>query len=330
MHTNPVLVDFIRGDLVENRYRGSYVVVDSDGDLIAATGYFRNIIYARSSLKPIQVLAMLESGAADQYQVSEEEVALACASHNGEVQHVRVAKDWLARLALSEADLACGVHAPMGRDSAKALTEKGEKPTAFHNACSGKHAAMLTLTKHLEAPLSGYTAFDHPTQTAVNRVIAEMTGADIMLAPKGVDGCHIPVIGTELKGVAMAMAKLVDPKNLSARLQHSCERVVNSMQKYPHLIAGKGRFCTEVIEKSEGEILVKMGADGVFSAAVPKRKWGVALKIDDGNLKAAEVALISLLHRLQVIQNKADFTNYLEMPIHNWNRQIVGKIQSAL
>lgn len=330
MHTNPVLVEFIRGDLVENRHRGSYVVVDSQSDLIAATGHFRNNIYARSALKPIQVLAMLESGAADQYQVNEEEIALACASHNGEAQHANLVKSWLTRMGMDEADLECGIHAPMGRDSAKALAEKGEKPTAFHNACSGKHAGLLTLTKHLGASLKGYTAFDHPTQTAVNHIIAEMTGADIALAPRGVDGCHIPVIGTELRGLAVAMARLVDPKGLRESLQRSCERVVASMQNHPTLIAGTGRFCTDIIQKTKGEVVVKMGADGVFSAAVPKRKWGIALKIDDGNLKAAEVALVSLLHRLQIIQNKADFTNYLEMPIHNWNRQIVGRIQSAI
>lgn len=330
MHTNPVLVEFIRGDLVENRHRGSYAVVDSTGDLIAATGHFRNTIYARSALKPIQVLAMLKSGAADQYQVSDEEIALACASHNGEAHHANLVKNWLKRMGFSESDLACGVHAPIGRESARILAENGENPTAFHNACSGKHAGFLTLTKHLGAPLKDYTSFDHPTQTAVNHVIAEMTGVDIALAPKGVDGCHIPVIGIELKGLAMAMARLVDPKGLGEPLQRSCERVVASMRNYPHLIAGKGRFCTEIIQKSKGEIVVKMGADGVFSASVPKRKWGIALKIDDGNLKAAEVALVSLLHRLQIIQNKADFTNYLEMPIHNWNRQIVGRIQSAL
>lgn len=330
MTTNPVLVDFIRGDLVENRHRGSFVVVDSAGDLIAATGHFRNTIYARSALKPIQVLAMLESGAADQYQVSDEEIALACASHNGEVLHANLVKSWLARMGLAETDLECGVHTPMGRASARELAEKGEEPTVFHNACSGKHAGFLTLTNYLGAPLKGYTAFDHPTQTAVNKIIAEMTGADISLAPRGVDGCHIPVIGTELRGLAMAMARLVDPEGLRDSLQRSCERVVTSMQKYPALIAGAGRFCTDIIQKTNGDVVVKMGADGVFSAAVPKRKWGIALKIDDGNLKAAEVALISLLHRLQIIQNKTDFTNYLEMPIHNWNRQIVGRIRSAI
>ncbi|WP_032113107.1 asparaginase [Candidatus Paracaedibacter symbiosus] len=330
MNTNPVLVNLIRGDLVENSYRGSYVVVDSEGDLITATGHFRQTIYPRSSLKPIQVLAMLESGAADQYKVSLQEIALACASHNGEEQHVEVVHAWLNRLDLTQGDLECGLHAPMGRESAKALAARGEKPTTLHNACSGKHAGFLTLAKFLEAPLKGYTDFNHSTQQKVNELIAEMTGTDVDLAPKGFDGCQIPVIGMELQGLAMAMAKLVDPKNMRESLQRSCARVVEAMQQYPHLIAGTGRFCTDIIEKTGGEVLVKMGADGVFSAAIPKRKWGIALKIDDGNLKAAEVALMSLLSRLQLISNIADFTNYLEFPINNWNRQIVGKIRSAI
>lgn len=330
MLTNPILAHLQRGDLIENRYRGSYVVVDSDGALIAATGHFCNTIYARSALKPIQVLAMLESGAADKYNVSDAEIALACASHSGEAEQVNQVAQWLERIGLSVSDLECGSHMPLGRGAEKLLIEKGEKPSSLHNTCSGKHTGFLTLAQFQGAPLKGYTAFNHPTQIAINEVIAEMTETETSTAPRGVDGCQIPVIGIELKGLAIAMAKLVDPKGLSPQRQQSCVRVVQAMQTHPYLLAGTKRFCTEIIQLTQGEVLVKMGADGVFSAAVPKRKWGIALKIDDGNIKAAEVALISLLVRLQVVEDLNLFTNYLELPIHNWNRQIVGKIQSSL
>ena len=330
MSVNPILAHLTRGDLIENRYRGSYVVVDSDDNLIAATGSFRSVIYPRSSLKPIQVLAMIESGAAAKYGVTDVEIALACASHSGEVQHVAMVKQWLERIGLSEADLECGAHAPLDRKSAKALIVNGEKPTCLHNTCSGKHTGFLTLAKFQGVPLKNYTAFDHPAQTAINEVIAYMTQTDVSSAPKGTDGCQIPVIGVELMGLARAMATLVDPKGLSKNRQEACNRVVQSMQQHPFFVAGTGRFCTDIIEKTKGEVLVKMGADGVFSASIPKRKWGIALKIDDGNLRAAEISLLHLLIRLQIISNIDDFTNCLEFPIHNWNGNIVGKIQSSL
>lgn len=330
MSVNPILAHLIRGDLIENRYRGSYVVVDADDNLIAATGSFRNIIYPRSSLKPIQALAMIESGAADKYGVTDAEIALTCASHSGEIQHVTLVKQWLDRMGLSEADLECGAHAPLDRKSAKALIASGEKPTCFHNTCSGKHAGFLTLALFQGVSLKHYTAFDHPVQTAINDVVAQMTQTDINRAPKGIDGCQLPLIGVELMGLARAMATLVDPKGLSKARQQACNRVVRSMQQHPFFVAGTERFCTDIIEKTNGEVLVKMGADGVFSASVPKRKWGIALKIDDGNLRAAEISLLHLLVRLQIISNTNGFTNYLEFPIHNWNGNIVGKIQSSL
>lgn len=330
MLTNPVLAHLKRGDLIENYYRGRYVVVDSDGTLIAATGHFRAPIYARSALKPIQVLAMLDSGAADKYSVTNAEIALACASHDGDTDHVNLVSQWLTRIGLSVADLECGAHAPLGRESSKILFENGEKPTPLHNTCSGKHTGFLTLAQFQGAPLKGYTAFDHPTQTAINEVIGEMTETDTAQAQRGVDGCHIPVIGMELRGLAIAMAKLVDPKDQSPQRQQSCARVVQAMQQYPDLIAGPTRFCSGIIRLTQGEVLVKMGADGVFSAAVPKRKWGLALKIDDGNLRAAEVALISLLVRLKIIPDSSLLTNYLEFSVYNWNGQIVGKIQSSI
>lgn len=329
MPTNPVLAHLKRGDLIENHYRGSYVVVDSDGTLIAATGHFRAPIYARSALKPIQALAMLDSGAADKYSVTNAEIALACASHNGDADQVSRVTQWLTRIGLSVADLECGPHAPLGRESEKTLIKNGEKPTSLHNTCSGKHAGFLTLAQFQGASLKGYTAFDHPTQTAITEVIGEMTETDTTQAPKGVDGCNIPVIGMELRGLAIAMAKLVDPKDLSPQRQQSCARVVQAMQQYPDLIAGPKRFCSQIIRLTQGEVLVKMGAEGVFSAAIPKQKWGLALKIDDGNMRAAEVALISLLVRLEIISDPTLFTNYLEFSVHNWNRHIVGKIQSS-
>lgn len=327
---NPVLVQTCRGDLIENHHRGAYVVVDTDGDVLAAAGNFQSIIYARSSLKPINVLAMITSGAADALSVTDQEIVLACASHNGDDIHVNLVREWLERLGLSYHDLECGIHAPMGKSANKALRAAGQNPTALHNACSGKHAGFMTLAKHMGYPIKGYSHMGSATQEHVMSVAAEILGIDKNTAPRGVDGCCIPMMGMSILNLAKGMARLANPYGVSDGLRLACERVTRSVQAHPELIAGTGRFCTDVISLTDGEVLVKMGADGVFAGWIPSKKWGIALKIDDGNLKAAEVAMAALLKQLKLIPNPEMFDHWINQPIHTWTRDIVGQFESGV
>lgn len=334
--TNPILVHTCRGSLVENRYRGAYVVVDRTGSIIAAAGHFKEMIYARSSLKPINVLAMIASGAANQFQVTDKEIALACASHSGEEEHVRQVASWLDRIGYTPQDLNCGIHAPMGTAARRALKEKGEKPTTLHNACSGKHTGFLTLTRFLDAPLEGYTHITHPTQMTVMKTAAQLTGIKVDETPKGTDGCNIPMMAMPLVNLAHGMVQLVAPQNLDQPLRDACERVIAAIRDNPFNMGGTGRFCSEIIEKTGGQVLVKMGADGVFSGIIPKKKWGIALKIDDGNLQAAEMAMIHLLRRLNLLDitdrssdDQSTFKKWLQQPIYSWTRDEVGFFKSS-
>lgn len=332
---NPILVHTRRGSLVENRHRGAYVVVDQDGDIVVAAGHFKEMIYARSALKPINVLAMLVSGAADHFQVTDEEIALACASHSGEEQHVRAVAAWLDRIGCTDTDLECGIHAPMGATARRQLREKGLPLTALYNACSGKHTGFLTLTQFLKAPLQGYTQIHHPTQKEIMKIAAQMVGIKVDETPKGIDGCNIPMMAMPMMNLAQGMVKLVAPQNLEPSLHQACERVISAMQTYPFLVAGTHRFCTEVIEKTKGKVLVKMGADGVFSGVAVKKKWGIALKIDDGDLQAAETAMIHLLNRLKLLETDVSvgdenpFKKWLNLPIYSWTKEPVGYYESA-
>lgn len=327
---NPVLAEIKRGDLIENRYRGSYAVIDSAGDLIAAAGNYRQLIFARSALKPINVLAMLVSGAAEHYEVTNAEIALACASHSGEPIHVELVGKWLGRLGLSADDLECGIHAPMGRQANKELRLAGKKPTTLHNACSGKHAGFLTLARFLDINTQGYSCLDSPTQNRVMQTAAEVLGIDRDEAPKGIDGCCIPMMGMPLIALARGMARLAHPHDMSSDIQSACQRVTQSVREHPGLLAGTGRFCTDVIEKTEGEILVKMGADGVFSGWIPGKKWGIALRIDDGNLKAAEVAMADLLKRLRILKKNDLLDHWIQQPIQTWTKVMAGHFRSGV
>jgi L-asparaginase II len=322
--TNPILVQATRGDMAENVYRGCYAIVDAEGNTIHAVGNIGSKIYPRSSLKSIQALAVVESGAAKEYRLTAEELALACASHNGEERHVTGVRQWLAKLGLSEAALECGVHNPMGREASAQLARLREKPTAAHNACSGKHAGFLTLTQYLKYPTAHYVNLNHPTQVYINRIIADVCEVDVETAPKGIDGCQVPLIGMPVWSLALGMAKLARPRQLKASLKRAAESIVAAMQTHPYLIGGAGRFCTDVIHHTEGKVLVKMGADGVFSGIIPAKGWGIALKIDDGHLKAAEVAMLTLLEQLGVLTVSDKLVNYLRPNIKTWNKDVVG------
>lgn len=332
--TNPILIHSHRGGLIENEHRGAYIVVDPHGDVISAAGHYQSMIYARSSLKPINVLAMIESGAADHFNVTDEEIALACASHSGEEIHVQKVAAWLDRIGCTLDDLECGIHAPIAQSARRELQKRGEQPNNLHNACSGKHAGFLTLTKFLDAPIKGYSKIDHPTQKAIMKTAAQMVDIKVDETPKGIDGCCIPMMGMPMMNLAIGMTKLVAPNDLETCLKDSCQRVIQAMQTHPFCVGGTNRFDTKIIEHTKGQVLVKMGADGVFSAVIPKKKWGIALKVDDGNLIAAEAAMFHLLRRLELLdkslyQEDGPLSYWMKLPINNYHKEQVGYFESA-
>ena len=292
---NPVLVEVTRGAAVESRHRGAAVVVDSQGRRLAAWGDVDSPVFPRSSVKPLQVLPLLESGAAARFCVSDRELALACASHGGEPEHVATAGEWLARLGRTEADLICGAHAPINDAAAAALVRADLPPSRLHNNCSGKHLGFLTLAMHVRAPLQAYGHPDHPVQRRVRRVLSQMGGIVLSSAPVAGDGCGVPVIGMPLAAIARGFARLARPAELAEERAGAVRRVVSAMTAHPHLVGGTDRFDTLVLASANGALLVKGGAEGVCAAAILGPAVGIALKIDDGAKRAAETAMAALL-----------------------------------
>ena len=201
---NPVLVEVTRGSMVEAIHRGSAVIADRSGKVVAHWGDFERPVYPRSAIKPVQTIALVESGAADAFDVGDDEIALACSSHNAEPDHVSAVASWLARIGCSDADLGCGARAPLGADAAAALIRAGIAPGPLHNPCSGKHAGFLTTARFKGEPLAGYTKLTHPVQQRVLGIIEQMTGQDLNGVPWGWDGCSIPTFGVSLGGLAVA------------------------------------------------------------------------------------------------------------------------------
>lgn len=325
----PLLIEVTRGDMVESVHRGIVSVVDAKGEAVLSLGDVTRPVYPRSAIKPLQTLPVIESGAADAFNLSEAEIALCCASHHGEPIHTEKVIPWLARLGLSVDDLECGPQLPTNTEAAHALIRNGTEPSRAHNNCSGKHSGMLTTAVHLGEPTKGYTGADHPVQTRLIELIGEMGDMDLSNSARGVDGCGIPVFGAPLNGVARAMARLADPAGLAADRAAACRRIVAACAKNPLMLAGTGAFNSVVLAETGETCLLKGGAEGFYTAALPERGLGVALKIDDGAGRASHAAILQVLVHLGILDEaqKSRILAICPEEVRNWAGRLVGVIR---
>lgn len=329
---NPVVVEVTRGDAVESRHRAAYAVVDVRGGVALAGGDTAHPVFPRSAVKPLQALALVETGAADAFELGGPEIALACASHAGEPAHVAVVESWLRRIGCSAADLGCGAHPPLDETAARALLSGGGAASPLHNNCSGKHAGFLTVARHLGHPTAGYADFAHPVQQRVLGILQAMTSVDdLSRAPRGIDGCGVPTFAVPLANLALSMARLGRPDDQPERRQAAAARVRRAMAAEPFLVAGSGRFCTRLLEVLGERAVLKSGAEGVFCCALPELALGLALKVDDGAGRAARVVMGALLGRLGVLNEAeaAALAEVLEPPVLNRAGRVVGRVRPA-
>lgn len=324
---NPVMVEATRGRHVESYYRGRAVVVDSLGHIIRRWGNIYESTFGRSSLKFIQALPLIESGAADAFHLTPQEIVLACASHYGEAMHVQVLETWLKKLGKDERILECGIHRPLSSSAASALTKHHEKPNVLHNACSGKHLGMLTTALHRGEKLEGYISKEHASQKRIEQTLGEMTDSDMSHSPHGTDGCGIPAFAFPLYNIALAMARFADPSHLHYPRQKAINRILSAIETYPELLSGSDGFDTKIIKLTQGQVICKMGAGGVEVGIIPSLGFGIALKVDDGNAKATEVAFLAILRSLGSIDD--DLYEQLEArsPILTHTGKTVGFLQ---
>ena len=320
---NPILVELTRGALVESIHRGAVAIANADGEIVFSLGDIDAPLYPRSSLKPIQALPLLESGAAEAFGLGDEEIALACASHSGEPMHTERVKAWLARIGCNASDLACGAQAVRYEPAWEAMIKAGEAPTRIHNNCSGKHTGFLTVARHWDIATAGYERHDHPVQRAVAETLKELSEQSDEFA-WGVDGCTAPNFALPLSGFARALAKLAKTETLPEPRAGAARRIVRAMTRHPELVAGTARVCTTFMRAAAGRVAVKTGAEGYFAGIIPGRGWGIALKIDDGAGRAAETAMAALLDALDLLAGHAAQA-ILRAPILNTRNAVVGE-----
>jgi L-asparaginase II len=316
---NPILVEVTRGALVESIHRGAIAIADADGTIRFALGDVDTPVYTRSSLKPIQALPLVESGAADAFELGDEEVALACASHSGEPMHTSRVAAWLERIGCRDSDLACGPQAPRAEAALEEMLRRGEKPTRIHNNCSGKHTGFLTVARHWGVATAGYERVDHPVQQAVLTFVQDLSG--YRNPAWGVDGCAAPNFALPLTAFARALAKIAGRRTVGA------SRILRSMMAHPELVAGTGRSCTALMHAAHGRAAVKVGAEGVYAGMVIESGLGIALKIDDGAGRAAETAIAAVLDKLGVLDGSA--AEFIQAPVLNTRGHPVGERRPA-
>ena len=330
---NPVVVRVLRAGVVESVHRGAWCLVDSSGTVLEGEGAWREPYFVRSSIKSIQALPLCETGAAERFGFDDAELALALASHSGEACHTERVGATLERLGFGPEHLLCGVHPPNDPAVRRALTAAGEKPSALHNNCSGKHAGFLALARHLDVAPQDYLAPTSAGQTLVRDALAALTGASVDDLVPGIDGCSAPTYRVPLDGLATAFARITNPDGLGAERARHFERMTAAVASHPVLVAGSHkRIDTDLLQATGGRLFPKIGAEAVHAIGVRGGDRALAIKIDDGGLRGLHALVLALLERLGLASGDelATLERWRDPVLKNHAGHEVGRIEAVL
>lgn len=292
-----------RGGHPELVHYGSVAVCNAQGQLLAAAGDTTSAMFTRSALKPFQAMPLI-ARFAERYQLADADVALLCASHNGEPRHTERVANLLAKAGANDSALACGSHVPYFYSTNNVAPEPTAVFGRLHHNCSGKHTGMLLLAAALGEPLTGYLATDHPVQQAIADSVSHFTGVPLAQLVRGTDGCSAPNYAVPLPALARAFARLTLTEP-DARYGSGPQRVAQAMCAHPEMVSGQGRNDLTLARAGRGDWVCKVGADGVQAIASRSRGVALAAKVSDGNLKALMVAVVSVLDQLGWLDDEA-------------------------
>ncbi|PTX59153.1 asparaginase [Melghirimyces profundicolus] len=325
------MIRVLRGNWTESRHRGHVAVVDASGALLHYLGDPFRPTFARSAMKPVQALPLVMSGAADRFGFGPADLALSCASHNGEERHRLRAASMLARAGLREDVLECGFHPPRHRESHHEVIRKGVELTPVFSNCSGKHAGMVATAAHLGEDPTGYSAPDHPVQRRILREVSAITGCPEQEIVYGVDGCNVPAYRLPLDRLALIYARLADPASISDRKRRgAAERVTEAMVTHPEMVGGKERFCTDLMEAFRGCLVGKVGAEAVYCIGDRQQGIGIAVKIEDGAERVLYAAAVEVLRQLEIGTQTGELERlsaYTRPEVKNMRGRVVGRIE---
>jgi L-asparaginase II len=327
-----VLIHVTRGSVVESRHAASVVLSDTSGHVRAFAGNPDRIAFWRSAAKPLQALPLVVGGGMEHFGLQEDELAVMTGSHSGDEVHVQAVQSILARIGLSEEHLRCGAHPPLSKAAAAELARARELPRAVHCNCSGKHAGLLALARLHGWPVEGYLELEHPVGQTVMATIEALTGVPAAVMPVGIDGCGLPTAAVTIRAIATAFARLADPSSLPPDLGKAALRVTQAMRRYPHMVAGSGRFDTSLMAATAGRLFCKGGAEGVLAIGLPELGLGLAMKVEDGGARALPPLGVDILTRLGVLtEEEARSLADLHRPVvRNTAGMVVGSIEAIV
>jgi L-asparaginase II len=320
-----------RGEVVESVHFGAAAVANTRGEIVAGWGDVDTVIYPRSALKPIQAIALVETGAFEKLGLSQQHLALACASHYGEPFHVELVASWLAHLDLDQEALACGPDRPMDPASAEAVIRSGEPKQRIYHNCSGKHCGFLSVCRHLGWPVEGYDRLDHPAQQLYLDALSEMGAVDARTLPFGIDGCTLPAAALPLKDMAATMARFADARAASSGRRSAIAAIHDAMRAHPRYVSGTDAPGARIARVTRGRVIVKTGAEGFITAYVPAQGLAIALKIADGEARARAPTLIAVLAATGLItaDERDELARLAEPPILDSTGRTVGRLRAC-
>jgi L-asparaginase II len=325
--SNPILVEISRGGVLESFHRGVVCVVDKDDKVIYSLGDVKQVCYPRSALKFFQQIPLLISGAVEHFGFTEKEIALFCGSHNGEAQHVETVHSILNKIGLDESYLQCGPQMPTLKDDMYHLIKNDLQPQKIHNNCSGKHAGFLAYCVYKNLSLDDYIDPKHPLHMEILDIISEFHRYPKEQIRQGIDGCSAPIFSFPVYNQAVAYKNLVNPVGFDENIVMACHKMVDAIIKYPEMIAGKKRYCSDLMRFSEGKLIGKTGADGVYSIGIRGLNYGICVKVDDGKMGPQYNIAQSIVEQLNILSEESNATlrHYVKHENRNFGGLVTGE-----
>jgi L-asparaginase II len=329
---NPVLVEVYRGEVLESFHRGVICMVNQNDEVIYSLGDIEQLCFPRSAMKFFQQIPLLTSGAVEHFGFTQKEIAIFCGSHNGEAIHVETVRGILDKIGLTEDDLECGPQMPTLKEDAHYLIKHDMEPKRIQNNCSGKHAGFLAYCVYKKLPVKDYINPEHPLHQAIMKIVSEFHRYPLDKIKVGIDGCSAPIFAFPVKNQAIAYKNLVSPVEFDEATRKACKMMVDSITAFPEMIAGKRRYCTDLMKEAGGKLIGKTGADGIYSIGLVEQKYGICIKVDDGKMGPQYNVAQSVIEQLGILsseQNKK-LHGYVLQETKNFGGLLTGETRTCL
>jgi len=321
-----------RGKITESIHNSKCLIKDYNFKTIFSTNNDDDLIYPRSSIKIFQAIPFINSEAYRKFNLTKKQIAISCSSHCGEIEHIKVLKQWIKKIKINKNILKCGIHNPIDKKSSDKLLLSGNKPDVLHNNCAGKHLGMISGCIANKMSINNYLEINHPYQKLIRESLEFFTESKISKTQKGVDGCSAPQYAFSLTNLCTAIINLLKESNNNGKYNKETNILLDSIAKYPNLTGSKSIYPSQLMNITKGRVFAKVGAEGVLIFANRDSKVGGVIKVEDGNERALPSVANKIFQKLDIL-NKNELlklSNWTNEKIFNHAKIQVGKIYTKV